>query len=173
MIPRVTKNEVSSFLLMRYARPWSVSDLYVIHHSLITPEVIQQRPPLAETARRAGWVGCNILIGEIPLEGRIPIIVGNRVISRIESRAKFSATENLARQSVQARSCSRILLTLLRRLGKDTFTLADAYRFEGELAISYPNNRNLRPKIRQQLQVLRDAGLLNFEGRGNYSFTYK
>ena len=34
------------------------------------------------------------------------------------------------------------------------------------LAALYPANRNVRPKIRQQLQALRDAGLVAFEGRG-------
>jgi len=46
------------------------------------------------------------------------------------------------------------------------------YRFERELAALYPRNHNLRPKIRQQLQVLRDAGLLKFEGQGTYELTF-
>jgi type II restriction enzyme len=32
----------------------------------------------------------------------------------------------------------------------------------------YPGNRNVRPKIRQQLQVLRDQGYLDFIGPGRY-----
>jgi hypothetical protein len=32
----------------------------------------------------------------------------------------------------------------------------------------YPGNRNVRPKIRQQLQMLRDRGWLEFTGRGRY-----
>ncbi len=35
--------------------------------------------------------------------------------------------------------------------------------------ICYPNNKNVRPKIRQQLQVLRDLGLIEFEGQGKYT----
>ena len=48
------------------------------------------------------------------------------------------------------------------------FTLEDVYAFERRLEAAYPDNRNVRPKIRQQLQVLRDAGFLTFEGRGRY-----
>ncbi|WP_420022339.1 hypothetical protein [Brevundimonas subvibrioides] len=35
----------------------------------------------------------------------------------------------------------------------------------------YPGNHNVRPKIRQQLQVLRDRGWLAFNGRGTYRRT--
>lgn len=39
------------------------------------------------------------------------------------------------------------------------------------LTILYPGNNNVRPKIRQQLQVLRDRGWLEFNGRGVYRRT--
>ena len=37
-----------------------------------------------------------------------------------------------------------------------------------ELARMHPENRHVRDKIRQQLQVLRDKGFLEFVGRGEY-----
>ena len=40
------------------------------------------------------------------------------------------------------------------------FTTAAAYAFTRELEKLHPDNRHVRDKIRQQLQVLRDAGLL-------------
>ncbi|WP_373458343.1 hypothetical protein [Brevundimonas sp. SORGH_AS_0993] len=43
-----------------------------------------------------------------------------------------------------------------------------AYAHEAALAALYPGNNNFRPKIRQQLQVLRDRGWLAFDGRGVY-----
>jgi Dam-replacing family. len=42
------------------------------------------------------------------------------------------------------------------------------YGFEAKLGAIHPENRNVRPKIRQQLQVLRDMGFLAFSGRGAY-----
>ena len=36
------------------------------------------------------------------------------------------------------------------------------------LQAKYPLNRNVRAKIRQQLQILRDKGLVRFVGRGRY-----
>jgi type II restriction enzyme len=32
----------------------------------------------------------------------------------------------------------------------------------------HPENRHVRDKLRQQLQVLRDLGLIEFLGRGRY-----
>jgi type II restriction enzyme len=48
------------------------------------------------------------------------------------------------------------------------FTLADVYAHVGSLAKLHLNNRHVRDKIRQQLQVLRDLGLLTFLGSGSY-----
>ena len=53
-------------------------------------------------------------------------------------------------------------------MGRPEFTLADVYAHEAALAALYPGNNNVRPKIRQQLQVLRDQGWLTFSGRGIY-----
>ena len=46
--------------------------------------------------------------------------------------------------------------------------LADVYKFENYLGELHPDNHHVRDKIRQQLQVLRDAGILEFIGRGRY-----
>jgi type II restriction enzyme len=47
----------------------------------------------------------------------------------------------------------------------DSFATADVYAFERELEQLHPDNRNVRPKIRQQLQILRDAGFLIHIGK--------
>lgn len=47
-----------------------------------------------------------------------------------------------------------------------TFTNADVYAHERELEQLHPDNRHIRDKIRQQLQVLRDMGLLAQVERG-------
>jgi type II restriction enzyme len=33
--------------------------------------MIEKRKPLSSTARRAGWIGCNILLDTIPTSGKI------------------------------------------------------------------------------------------------------
>lgn len=54
------------------------------------------------------------------------------------------------------------------RTGRPDFSLNDIYAYEGRLSALYPANNNVRPKIRQQLQVLRDRGWIVFDGRGRY-----
>ena len=50
----------------------------------------------------------------------------------------------------------------------NTFTTSEVYAFTRELERLHPDNRHVRDKIRQQLQVLRDAGLLLHIGRGGW-----
>ncbi|MGZ5508690.1 MAG: hypothetical protein ACXWKH_20140, partial [Limisphaerales bacterium] len=54
----------------------------------------------------------------------------------------------------------------IRTLGKTEFTNDDAYQLETHLSKLHPDNKNVRPKIRQQLQVLRDLGLLEHVSPG-------
>jgi type II restriction enzyme len=60
------------------------------------------------------------------------------------------------------------VLNAVRRLMKAEFALDDVYAFESELQAAHPKNRNVKPKIRQQLQVLRDLGFIQFTGQGRY-----
>ncbi len=53
-------------------------------------------------------------------------------------------------------------------IGRPEFALDDVYAHEARLSAIYPDNNNVRPKIRQQLQVLRDNGYLEFLGGGRY-----
>ena len=61
------------------------------------------------------------------------------------------------------------VLSAVRKLSKFSFSLDDVYKFESEQRDSDPLNRRVRPKIRQQLEVLRDIGLPEFTTRGNYT----
>ncbi len=48
------------------------------------------------------------------------------------------------------------------------FDLIDVYKFEVDLQKLHPKNKNIKDKIRQQLQNLRDIGLIEFKGFGEY-----
>ncbi len=171
MMERISASETSSLLLLRYTSDYAVSEFFAIHHSLITPEVIEKRRPLSEMARRAGWVGCNILLSRIPPEGRIPIIESGALLSKANTRGRYALAKNLQQFKPEDRGWLSSLLSGLHRFGKPRFTLHDAYTLEPELRQLYPNNHHIRPKIRQQLQRLRDAGLLRFESPGVYRLT--
>lgn len=61
------------------------------------------------------------------------------------------------------------VLGKVRRLRKRQFSLQELYEFETELQLLHAHNLNIWPKIRQQLQVLRDIGLIKFNGQGKYT----
>lgn len=171
MMRRVQTGTVPSFLLLQYSPNWSIVNFKAIHHVLITPEAIEQRNALSPTARRAGWIGCNILLTGIPLEGKISLIIDGVPVPKEESRKRFAEAEALSILSPENRSWTSSFLILLRTIRRTTFTIQDAYSLEPQLKALFPSNRHIRAKIRQQLQVLRDAGLLSFESRGSYKFT--
>ena len=67
-----------------------------------------------------------------------------------------------------ARGCTLDVLNVVRALNKDVFSLRDVYAFAAHLEKLHPDNRHGRDKIRQQLQVLRDLGFVEFLDRGHY-----
>lgn len=60
------------------------------------------------------------------------------------------------------------ILACINRVAAQKFTLEDIYRYERELQAKHPQNHHIRPKIRQQLQFLRDLGYITFMGHGKY-----
>ena len=57
---------------------------------------------------------------------------------------------------------------IIDKIKNDTFSLKEIYIFETYLKTKYPNNNHIKDKIRQQLQILRDKGIIEFSGRGSY-----
>ena len=168
MVETIRCNRTPTFLLLEYTPVWSITTLIAIHHSLITEEAVVARKPLSQTARRANWVGCNILLSSIAVDGRIPLVKDSVLQPPEIARAAFMRLEILAALPQRRRSWAATVLNLVRKLPFAHFTLADLYAFEEQLQSSYPENNNIRAKIRQQLQVLRDSGLVRFHGSGQY-----
>jgi len=83
-----------------------------------------------------------------------------------EVREKFQRVKPLKEISVKERGWTLDVLNIVRRIGKREFTNDDVYVFTRELEKLHPDNRHIKDKIRQQLQVLRDTGLLLHVGSG-------
>ena len=169
MIARLHSSEVPSLMMLRYdAQKQGVEDISVVPQQFFTPDLIEKRKPLAATARRAGWVGCNILIHKLPDIGRIELVKSRQVASVELVVKQWEKTKFLKTKSLESRGWVMDVLKCVQELGRTEFSLADVYQFENFLSELHPANNNVRPKIRQQLQVLRDAGLIEFLGRGEY-----
>ena len=168
-IERITSNENPDFLFMSYSiKKMYVTDLIMIPKFFFIPDIIEKRAPLSKTARRAGWTGCNILIGQIPLQGRIDIINNGKEVGRESVIERVALSQNLSIDNLHARGWLMDILTCVNAIPTDIFSLSDMYRFEAYLFDRHPGNNNVRPKIRQQLQLLRDREVIEFLGKGKY-----
>ncbi|MEK7554784.1 MAG: DpnI domain-containing protein [Patescibacteria group bacterium] len=173
MIERLTSSNNPNFFFLNY----DLSDLKVINFFVIpkhffVPEIIEKRKPLATTARRAGWIGCNILLQSIPQTGKIFFVRDGRVEPKERVLTEWRKTLFLRKEKeVVAKGWLLDIMRSIEKLGKHEFTLDDVYAFENELSKLHPENRHIKDKIRQQLQILRNNGYLDFLSRGYYQLT--
>jgi type II restriction enzyme len=168
MVRAIRADRTPNLLVMRYSGDWVVTNLLLIPRVFFTESIVKKRKPLSPHAKRAGWVGCNILLHALPEDGKIDVVSFGRVIGMEQVRSEFSRICKLSELPPHLRGWTVDVLGIIRRLGKQEFTLRDLYEFEAALRDLHPQNRHIRPKIRQQLQILRDIGILSFKSPGCY-----
>lgn len=170
-IERLKSDTSPNLILLHYNRVQRrVENLTVVPRYFFVPQAIERRPPLRPTARRAGWVGSNILLDRIPVSGQISVIRSGPVRDRTEVIEDWSRLRFIEKRKGESRGWLVEVMRCAQKIREPNFTLADIYEFESELSAIFPRNNNVRPKIRQQLQVLRDGGYLEFLGNGVYRF---
>lgn len=170
MIKRLKDDDNPNLFLLNYNLQLAqVTKLLVVPRHFLVPEIIERRKPLAATARRAGWVGCNINLQGIPQTGRISLVEAGRFRPKAEVLADWRKTLFVRQQKrPDARGWLIHVMRRIEDLKRDMFSIADVYQFEDMLRLAYPENKHIRPKLRQQLQRLRDVGYLDFLGDGIY-----
>ena len=224
MMEAIQEDRAPNYFFLHYdLATWSVRNLLLVPSFAFPLSAIVKRPPLAATARRAGWVGCNFDLSRVPADARIDLVrtiasssppspTGERIrgevgqlksphsgslpaqsrgervviVSPSEVRAQFHKVKPLKELSVKERGWTLDVLNIVRRIVEcggttplspdatcrvepkrghvralqNEFTNEDVYDHACELEKLHPDNRHVRDKIRQQLQVLRDAKLL-------------
>jgi type II restriction enzyme len=150
---------------------WRVIDLLLIPRFAFSTSCIQPRKALSVSARRRGHVLCKILLSNIPPDARIPVVIAGRPADPAFVRRDYARMRPLEELKAEARGWTLDVLNVVRGLGRREFSLAEVYAHESELARLHPGNRFVRPKIRQQLQILRDLGFVQFLGAGQYRTT--
>lgn len=169
MIERITGMGNPDFFFMSYSQTnWTIRDFFFVPKHFFTPSIIEARRPLAPTARRAGWIGCNILLDKIPVTGRVSIIENGVLLDRKRILEKVARAERLFVSNINARGWLLDVLSCVERIPSAQFSLSQVYGFEAELSAKHPGNNNVKPKIRQQLQFLRDKGIIEFVKPGEY-----
>jgi type II restriction enzyme len=167
MIERITSLNNPHLFVMTYAN-WTVNNLLIIPKFFFVPNIIEKRKPLADTAQRAGWVGCNIEIGEIPENGKIFIVRDSRQEAKSSVVEQYQRTLSLQTTRIETRGWLLDVLKCVERIPNDEFNLDEVYAFANELKLKHPDNNFIHDKIRQQLQYLRDKGFVQFINRGKY-----
>jgi type II restriction enzyme len=156
MIERLQSSNNPNFFLLTYGlASFEVFNFLVIPKHFFVPEIIEKRKPLADTAQRAGWIGCNILLTHIPQDGKIYFVRDKRIEPREKVLQQWKKTLFLREEKEM--SAKGWLLDIMRCI-----------EFENELSRLHPENKHIKDKIRQQLQILRDRNYLEFSGRGLY-----
>ena len=173
MIGRLQESNNPNLFLLNYDLPkLDVINLFVIPKHFFIPSIIEKRKPLALTAQRAGWIGCNILLRSIPQAGKIFFIKNKVVEPKNKVLAEWQKTLFLREEKeVSVKGWLLDVMACVERVGHKEFFLDEVYAFESELSKKHPDNRHIKDKIRQQLQVLRDKGYLEFVGKGRYKVT--
>lgn len=168
MMKAVLSDATPNLLVMQYSAEWRVANLLLVPSFFFSPSSIEKRKPLGPDARRAGWVGCNIALDAIAPEGKLRLVANGVEASVSDVRQQYQQTRPLAQLEVAARGWTLDVLSVVSGFGRRAFTLSEVYEYEAHFASLHPQNNRVREKIRQQLQVLRDFGLLQFLSPGNY-----
>jgi type II restriction enzyme len=170
MIERLEANNNPNFFFLTYDKTtFEISNFLAIPKYFFIPDIIEKRTSLNIAARRAGWVGFNIVVNNIPEFGKIFYIQNGVVYNRNDVLDKWSKTEFVkGTHDFEAKGWLLDILLCVERIKEKDFSLEEAYKFESYLKTKHPLNNNIKAKIRQQLQFLRDRKVIDFVGRGKY-----
>lgn len=168
MLERLTSITNPGLFVLQYSSDYVVTDLTLIPKFFFVPQIIEKRKPLAFSARRAGWTGCNILYSKIPQQGKISIIKNGIIESTSEVVEKYNRIKELEAKDIDSRSWLVDVLSCVNYIESNEFCLQEIYAYVGILQEKHINNHNVEAKIRQQLQFLRDRGFIEFLGKGHY-----
>jgi type II restriction enzyme len=114
-------NNPNLFLLNYDRKQLSVVNLFIVPKHFFVHEIIEKRKPLAATARRAGWTGCNILLNQIPASGKIFIVRSGLIQPKSLVLDQWQKTLFLREQSAEARGWLIEEMKCVEAIGKAEF----------------------------------------------------
>lgn len=168
MMAAINSGGTPNLFHLHYTPDWMVRNVLLIPSFFFTASAVEKRNPLGPNARRAGWVGCNIRLDAIAADGKLIVIENGVPVTPQDVRAQYEKVRPLSRLDVGLRGWALDVYRCISELNQPEFRLQQIYPFAPRLSALHPDNKNVEPKIRQQLQVLRDAGLLEFVRPGHY-----
>jgi type II restriction enzyme len=168
MMDAVLSDATPNLLIMQYSATWHVKRLLLVPAFFFAASAVEKRAPLGPNTKRAGWVGCNILLSSIAPEGKLHLVKDGLVSDASQIRQQYQALRPLSQFDVTKRGWTLDVLNVVSQFRGRPFELSEVYAYEAHFSALHPDNHRVRDKIRQQLQVLRDLNLLQFLGQGRY-----
>lgn len=166
MMRRIKSPNSPHFLFMEHDGN-QVKNLTFVPNHFFVPDIVEKRDSLSSAKRRAGWIGCMINLKPIPSYGKIPIVANSIETPQATVLGAYAMAKSLHLGTMVSRRWLVDVLQCVDKLGP-TFTLKDMYSFADVLQKKHPKNKNIQAKIRQQLQLLREKGVIEFTSRGHY-----
>lgn len=115
------------------------------------------------------WVGKNMFC---PCCGNAHILKlkNNKPVDKVVEN--YIKVKRLHTENINSRPWLFDVLSCVNNIGSDEFCLQDVYNYSEVLQKKHTQNHNVKAKIRQQLQLLRDKGFIEFLGKGYYKKRY-
>ncbi len=167
MLERLESDTNPNFFVIQYNKHFEILNYLAIPKYYVRTTDIKPRGKWIPN--RPNYIMCNIMMTNIPESGKIYYIENGKSREKWYILDEWRKTNFLAEKSnIETKWWLLDIMWCIERIGKKEFTLADIYSFSKILREKHPDNNNIEAKIRQQLQVLRDKGYLEFGGRGVY-----
>ena len=170
LIKRLEDRSKPHFFFLHYIDiKYSVEDFFVVPKYFFVTDIIEKRKSLSKNAKRAGWTGSNILFDKIPDSWKIYYVENWKEIPKEKVLEKWQKTAFLREiKKDDLKGWILDIMNIIESLNKKEFNLKEIYAFEKDLKVLHPENNNIKAKIRQQLQFLRNKWYLEFVERGKY-----
>ena len=121
---RLAASNNPNLLLMNYdLNSLAVVNLFIVPKHFFVRDIIEKRKPLAATARRAGWVGSNILLSRVPDPARFRSCRTVSFEPKDAVLAEWQKTLFLRNESPETRGRLLDVMKCVELLGKGEFTL--------------------------------------------------
>jgi len=168
MVERINNSNNPNFYFLNYDKTnFEVINFCAVPNYFFTSEIIIPRKN--GIPNRPDYIMCSIDISAIPNSGKIFYVKDKEIITKNKVLDDWNKTLFLKEsKNIQAKGWLLDIMKCIEKINRNSFSLSDLYHFENYLKVKHPENNNIQAKIRQQLQVLRDKGFLQFTNRGNY-----
>lgn len=166
-VERITSSTNPNLFVLRYDKN-IIESLTLVPKYFFTPDILRMRRALSQHARRAGYIGSVIMYSDIPEQGKISVIESHTELDKNLVMKNYMRAIRLKVENINLRGWLLDVLKCVNSIADEIFSLDDVYVFAGQLALKHPDNHNILAKIRQQMQLLRNRGFIEFLGGGIY-----